>query len=740
MSGYGNFSDPSLYNPASEDPQRLLERFIDRKRLLERILGIVRDNGPARPQQHVLLIGPRGMGKTTLLCAIKYRVLGDAELDKAWLPLLFQEEHYGIGDLADFWLEAIRHLESALQRPLHIVERLLEQDHDDLAETAQQRFFELLAETGKRALLLIDNLNDIFNDIDDGHALNRLRALWMTDPRCMVVGASPSYFDQVTKVDQAFHDFFRIFTLDRLTQDELESFLRRVAELQGDDGVLRIIENEPQRVAALRVLTGGNPRLIMLGCRVLRDGFDGDVRRDLERLLDESTPFFKHRIDSLAKEARRTFDAIARRWDPVTVDDVRKELRKPSNYVSAQIKRLIDEGFIEETGGGKKKSYQVSERFYNVYYLMRYSREGRRRLHWLVGFMQTFYSRHDYKAWARRLDGELAGAESETRRADTLAHLHALSAAADGDGRAEAFSVIVRDAVKRNDRRALDEEIAGGDPVESHSWRYLAAEMLWLLPPERRKPIGFRPEDAVWSNNLMRQLAEAQLTAQAEACICELGGWRTDTAVHAYTAGTLLEWFFSRHQEAEAAYRQALELDPQYAAAWNNLGNALNNQRRYEEAEAAYRQALEIDPQDAAAWINLSGTYLLDLKRLDSGIPALLRGLSLDPEESYGRYVLGLHWQAALPEASRLIAANEGGADNLRRALTEVLLEEASKKAKRGSVKAALSDLDETQRLPFEPLLLALQALEDRAVLYRIAREKRDLVLDVIAQIAPEKP
>ncbi|MDR4514288.1 ATP-binding protein [Nitrosomonas sp.] len=397
----------NLYNPTAKDAETLLAEFIDRKKLLARILDIVQHNVPDRPQQHVIVVGPRGMGKTTLLCAIRYSVQKDDVLSQEWLPLQFDEEQYGIGDLADFWLEALRHLEIELKATQSKVDQLLNEASDKLAQHAQDVFFELLALSGRRALLLVDNINDLFAAIDDGIALNQLRALWMTDPRMMVIGATPSHFDEVSAVDQAFHDFFRIFYLDRLTQEELEAFLRHLAEMRGDAQVIHAIEHEPQRIAAMRILTGGNPRLVMLGYRVLKEGFDGDVRRDLERLLDECTPFFKHRIESLAKEARRTFDAIARRWDPVTVDDIRVELRKPSNYISAQIKRLIAEGFIEAISGEKKKRYQVSERFYKVYYLMRYSREGRR-LRWLVNFMQVFYARRNDRRWARRLDKALS--------------------------------------------------------------------------------------------------------------------------------------------------------------------------------------------------------------------------------------------------------------------------------------------------------------------------------------------
>jgi hypothetical protein len=57
-------------------------------------------------------------------------------------------------------------------------------------------------------------------------------------------------------------------------------------------------------------------------------------------------------------------------------------------------------------------------------------------------------------------------------------------------------------------------------------------------------------------------------------------------------------------------------------------------------------------------------------------------------------------------------------------------------------VLATLLALDELQQQPFEPLILALKALQDRSVLYQITREKRDLVLDIMERIGetPDSP
>ena len=50
----------------------------------------------------------------------------------------------------------------------------------------------------------------------------------------------------------------------------------------------------------------------------------------------------------------------------------------------------------------------------------------------------------------------------------------------------------------------------------------------------------------------------------------------------------------------EAAYRweKAVELDPTYAAAWNNLAIAYEHDGKFEEARKAYEKAVELDPKN----------------------------------------------------------------------------------------------------------------------------------------------
>jgi protein O-GlcNAc transferase len=57
--------------------------------------------------------------------------------------------------------------------------------------------------------------------------------------------------------------------------------------------------------------------------------------------------------------------------------------------------------------------------------------------------------------------------------------------------------------------------------------------------------------------------------------------------------------------EAIACYEKALQLEPEYAQAYNNMGTALEDQGRSDEAISCYQQALEIKPDYGAAHFNL---------------------------------------------------------------------------------------------------------------------------------------
>ena len=69
------------------------------QRLLQRLVEI-RPGGLA---QHHLILGQRGMGKTSLLRRLALAIRDDPALSAVLLPLCFREEQYNVHNLRIFW-------------------------------------------------------------------------------------------------------------------------------------------------------------------------------------------------------------------------------------------------------------------------------------------------------------------------------------------------------------------------------------------------------------------------------------------------------------------------------------------------------------------------------------------------------------------------------------------------------------------------------------------------------------
>jgi tetratricopeptide (TPR) repeat protein len=88
-------------------------------------------------------------------------------------------------------------------------------------------------------------------------------------------------------------------------------------------------------------------------------------------------------------------------------------------------------------------------------------------------------------------------------------------------------------------------------------------------------------------------------------------------------------------------YRRALAIDPRFAEAQNNLGNAFLELGQPSEAVACYRRARELIPDNAEILCNL-GNALRQLGQLQEAIACTQRAIALDPRLSMAHNNLGL--------------------------------------------------------------------------------------------------
>jgi tetratricopeptide (TPR) repeat protein len=372
------------YNPSFLSEAQLIENFVVRHTDLDLIIRIIKENNTGS-NQHVLVIGPRGSGKTTLVHRIAAEIKQNTDLNERWYPLIFSEESYEVVSVGEFWLEALFHLSEQMKdENLKNTYLELKSETDDhrLAERALGQLLDFADNKKKRILLCVENLNMLLGDLVNTDEAWKIRHTLMNEPRLMLLATATNRFEQIENSSQAMFEMFKLQELKSLNDDECN----RIWELITGEKL------PGERIKPIRILTGGNPRLLTI---IAKFGAHRSFRQlldDLVDLIDDHTDYFKSHMDNLPSIERKVYLALAGLWDASTARDIARAARLDINKTSSLLTRLIGRGaVIVEEQRKKIKWYAVSERMYNIYYLMRRRGKPSDRVKATVKFMVSMY-------------------------------------------------------------------------------------------------------------------------------------------------------------------------------------------------------------------------------------------------------------------------------------------------------------------------------------------------------------
>jgi tetratricopeptide (TPR) repeat protein len=100
-----------------------------------------------------------------------------------------------------------------------------------------------------------------------------------------------------------------------------------------------------------------------------------------------------------------------------------------------------------------------------------------------------------------------------------------------------------------------------------------------------------------------------------------------DAWAHGRIGAIMAQW--ERLDEAEAALRQALELDPKLSQVQSNLGNIFYARGDYQAALEKYQQAIAINPDNPIFHANMHAAYK-KLGKISDAVASLKRSHKLD--------------------------------------------------------------------------------------------------------------
>lgn len=178
------------------------------------------------------------------------------------------------------------------------------------------------------------------------------------------------------------------------------------------------------------------------------------------------------------------------------------------------------------------------------------------------------------------------------------------------------------------------------------------------------KVVALQPDNAKAYNNLGLTLDGTGCYREAEDCFLKAVFLQPDLAEAYNNLGHMLMTRRESFAEAEANFKQAIKINPEFCRAWYNLATCRQGQNLIPEALSAFQRAIDIEPDLVEAHWNYSHALLVS-GNFREGFNEYLwrwrRPQAVKPDVPLppwrGEY---------LPEATVLIHTEQGAGDNIQ--------------------------------------------------------------------------
>ena len=406
--------NPGLFQTDDE----VIAQFAVRKVEFKILLEIVKENICSSTCQHVLIVAPRGRGKTMLLARLAAECRTDSSISGRVISVRLMEENYEISTLADFWLEALIHLAHELEETHPDTSSELKASHSDLksrwqereiAERARTAFMRSAERLDLHLVLMVENLQALVENVDEIFGWGLRHAL-QTESRLTLVASATSRFRALDDMDHAFFELFRPMHLEPLDTKSCHELWKAL-------GGGERLESE---IEPVRILTGGSPRLIAIIASFASHLSLDHLLEELVALIDEHTEYFRGHLEGMPNVERRVYLALVDLWRPSTTSEIAARASLGIRTVSTMLGRLLNRGAIEFDGTGKKRIYSAVEGLYCIYYKLRRERGSAQIVRDLIRFMRLVFSERELQeileaANSKSLNNRGIASRSQTR-------------------------------------------------------------------------------------------------------------------------------------------------------------------------------------------------------------------------------------------------------------------------------------------------------------------------------------
>ena len=635
----------SRYSPGNMNRESLEAVFVGRDDVMEAVLTRVAKSIRGPQKHYILLVGPRGSGKTHLLALAYHRLMASVRADDVGDRVaiaLLNEEEWGVASYLDLVVRILRALaEEAPELNAEIAD-IYDRFSKDPAD-AEAFAVRLLREhsEGKTLLLLCENLMDLFRGLGD-EGQKRWRAAIQEDGNWAIVATTPQLFAALTLQDNPFYGFFTIRALEKIAFETGIDLLAKKA-IHEDKSDLADFLRTPlgrARTRAVHHLAAGNHRAYV----VLFDFLDKESLDDLigpfMHMIDDLTPYYQDKMRQLPPSQRKIIEFLCLEGTPATVKDVSTSCLMSQQTAAKQIGELEAAGFVSRNRSGRNTFCELSEPLMRICIEVKDNKTQHFRLfveflrHWFTSRelqeRHAAFQHHEPHVGLDRVHVQEAVRCSLADRMEPFIdalHVEAQHCRNAGDylGLATIQEALVRD---------------GGNARDYGTWVYalVRAGDGQSAIAAGREAAARHPADG----RLLRQLARGYfiegLFADALATIDQAIALGEQSANHCLRADILLR--LERFEEAIADAEAVLEAEPDHWHSIEQITQGLVGLGRVEDAEARARDVVQLAPSAPRALL-AAARFHASQRQSDRARELVDRALSIDADYQDARQLRG---------------------------------------------------------------------------------------------------
>lgn len=356
------------------DPQRLRQTSVGREHLIGNALESLNGSMRRKSKQHLLFIGPEGIGKTHLLSRIEADLERDDPLNARTVVARFPDMPPQMRTYPDFLIELCRCLSDVLDGEPIWGELLAATQTETDAARIIDRIVPVIREANRRngrtLIVMLERLDALLSWCPPYSA--SLRKLLMAHNGCLLVGTAPVHFQGITDPAEPLYGFFDVQIVRPLSDTEIIEVIQRNLAWDGCADRLDFLLNEqPTELESLCNKLGGNPQLALILASLIACASPRQSQDLLPLLLDKATPIYRGWLKRLAPNQRALLECLAslppQDRSPATIAT---RMRMSQQKASSFLKRLSDAHFLcaaEHPEDGRSRLYRFRDELFRIW-------------------------------------------------------------------------------------------------------------------------------------------------------------------------------------------------------------------------------------------------------------------------------------------------------------------------------------------------------------------------------------